>query len=314
MPRTANPYFTADMGQYEPVGRGLTNLASVFAPPNALQGAQVDALGWNVKGKQDELLTSSRKREGQTRLGDIIAGFEQPGEGTPGTDLRSIMSTAVQSGALDVNDIGNLFRVMQGNFGGSDDARFGAAVGAGQAMGPTSAVSLDHQGRLLDRAQQAKPITRDQLAAMMYQQDPVTGAAAVRDLYPGSPGAQPDPWAQAERRSRLEGTVFNTVDAMLTDMGAPEGSMPTDLRTRIAEEAMTRIEQGESPRAAVGSLLQQHGVEWVDNNFFNIFAPNDHLRYNEPSAAAPAQVAPAPAGPSGRMRYNPATGQLEPAQ
>lgn len=317
MARQPNPYY-ADAGRLNPVNQGLTNLAQVgqmfLSGPDPRTRAATLSSAWDARRNREEVTDIVDRRGGRQQLGDVFAGYQ------PDTyDPRQVLGTALRSGAMDPEDLGTLFRVAAGNLPGmSDQQRAGAVIGAGGRIGPDSAFSIGdresvagrnaaneqalrqmREAAAMERLQyetgaeaEQGPTSRDELLTSLFMNEGPDAAGQARTaLYGESGGASANPWLEATRRSNVEGDVETVLNSMIEGMGLESGAVPPELRTQIVREAMRGIQEGSTPTAEVGRLLQQLNVRAEDPGWFR----DPRLVYDEAPGAPAAAAAPSDA-------------------
>jgi len=272
MARRQNPYYTAPSGNYDAIGQGVTNLASVFMnTPNAADTAKSEALAWQARGARQEQEQAGLDRQERGRLANLFELHD------PETyDPRQVMATGIRSG-LDGDELANLFLTSAGNLEGMSDAqRAGALVGTGRTLGENDAVSLDHQTQLRrdNQAADVSELNRDGLIANIFQTEGPEAAARARDSMYSQPQPRQDQnWLNMSRKAEIEKALAGEISALPMDLGLEDGTpVPPELRGYITQNAMNLVEtQGLAPRTAVAQVLSQvnaraEGTSWFDGD------------------------------------------------
>lgn len=298
MARGFNPYF-APAGQYTGIAEGFTNLGEAFLSANdPLNNARAEQAAWAARKSREDVADTYDQRDGRQAMADLYQNYD-----AATYDPRAIMSAAVRSNAYKPSDLGELMLVGAGNLPGmTDEQRVGSLVGTGKVVGADQGVSLADREAIAARNamnDQAKAVatsnpSRDQVIANLFMTRGAGAAADARDaMYFQSSGAQPNPWLEAERRSKLEGHADGVIDQLAKNMGVDSSGVPAGLRTRVLQGAMGQIENGSTPSSAVGQLFSDYGVEAAGTGWFD---GDPRLTYAEPQAAPVQVVAPAAQG------------------
>jgi len=317
-----SPYYVNE-GRYGGVGQSIGQLGQVFADMNdPSRNIAADQAGWQTRKLREDVQNSTEARGGRGQIADIISTMD------PATmDPRQIISTGVRNNSYEPSKIGDLFEVMMGNVPGATDAqRAGARVGAGKVVAPNDAFSLPGQDAIATRnagfdstlqAEKATqssnqlirgkqfdvnnpgPLSRDQLLSDLFQtQGPEAADSARQVLYnqtgAGDSGAGGYSWLDAKRKAEIEGLISKEVNSVPLDLGLDGGAVPPELRSIIINGAMDLVEnQGATPAAAVGKMLQQYQVKKEGES--SMFSPSTwgngdpRVGYTPPIAGATPQ-------------------------
>lgn len=295
--RRNNPYYVAPSGNYDAIGQGITNLASVFMnTPSAADTAKTEALAWQARGAKQDQEFAAADREEMGRMANL---FEMYDEQT--YDPRQVLATGLRAG-MDQGDLAQLFLTSAGNLGMSDERRAGGMVGTGRALGPNDAMSVAHQTRLRDENTQADLAAqgRDSVVANAFLEGGAEAATAARDaMYFPSGGPKPlDPWTQAAKRAELEAAVVAELDYIPKKLGGPDtdAEMPAEVYDYILPRAMELVMQGYTPASAVTMVSRDMNLA-VDRDRGLIPFDRDDFEYTIPSRQTRAPTAPAAPAP-----------------
>lgn len=307
MARTANPY-RVDAGPYSGVGEGLSNLANVFlnSQPDPAKQAQAEAYAWRGRESRENVLDARDARQGRFQLGDVLRSFD------PNADNRELYAQGVGTGAMDVDDLGQLMLGMNANFGGSDDQVARSLLGTGTALGEDDFVSRDD--REMGRQRNSDNRIREDRAVMTLNQRLgdafASGQMGLEDIYGaqhpdryasaaetraemagggGGDGAGEVDWLAATRRATVEEQMNEAIDNLAVDLGLEPGQVPPDLRTGILRQGMSGITAGDfdSPRRAAGELWQQAVRGTREEGGLLGLGGDTVLDYEAPPAAQP---------------------------
>lgn len=322
MARRYSPYY-ANEGRYGGVGQAVGNLGALFADMNdPSREIAADRAAWAARRDREDVIDTTQSRQGRGEIADMFAQFD------PETyDPRQVLAAGVRNNAYDPNELGDLFMVASGNLPGMDDAqRAGAYVGTGQTISPDDAFSIpgrdtvanrnfgydmdelrvEEQGKM-DREMAGirnKPLSRDQLMASLFMQDPELAAEARPALYGEGSGSGTDPSLQAGRWADLEADVDEAINLLAGDLGFEDAAaIPPDLRSKLLNDSMELVREGQmTPRNALSQVLPRYNVRAEDPT--TLFNPGSwfsgpEVQYDEP-AMAPQQP-PSTGGPQPGM-------------